>query len=52
MPVTTEMEPVDMDKYLEIAIEVGAEDVILVEEENADGEMKKLLKVFYQLFDK
>ena len=34
-----------MDKYLEIAIEVGAEDVILVEEEDADGEMKKVLKV-------
>ena len=43
--VTAEMEPVDMDKYLEIAIEVGAEDVILMEEENEEGNMKKVLKV-------
>ena len=41
-----------MDKYLEIAIEVGAEDVILVEEEDADGEMKKILKVInYDIYN-
>ena len=40
------MEPVNMDKYLEIAIEVGAEDVILIEDPTVDNDsMKKVLKV-------
>lgn len=42
--VTADMEPVDMDKYLEVAIETGAEDVILTEEEDEEGKQKKILK--------
>ena len=45
VPVTEDMEPVDMDKYLEVAIETGAEDVILSEEDNDDEGPKKVLKV-------
>ena len=46
VPVTGDMEPVNMDKYLEIAIEVGAEDVILIEDPTVDNDsMKKVLKV-------
>lgn len=42
--VTAAMEPVNMDKYLEVAIEAGAEDVIVTEDENTDGEKIKVLK--------
>ena len=43
VPVTKEMEPVNMDKYLEVAIEVGAEDVILSEEDNGDKDEKNIV---------
>jgi outer membrane lipopolysaccharide assembly protein LptE/RlpB len=35
----------NMDPYLEIALEVGAEDVICIEEEGTDGEKNLVLKV-------
>ena len=43
VPVTKEMEPVNMDKYLEVAIEVGAEDVILSEKDNGDKDEKNIV---------
>ncbi|XP_053374548.1 probable transcriptional regulatory protein TTE1135 [Mercenaria mercenaria] len=38
VPVTKDMQVSNMDEYLEIAIETGAEDVILTKDENGDGD--------------
>ena len=45
VPVTKDMQTSNMDEYLEIAIETGAEDVILTKDESGMSEHEYVLKV-------
>lgn len=46
VPVTKDMQVSNMEEYIEIAIETGAEDVILTKNENAEeGDPELVLKV-------